>query len=153
MTLPIAIAHLCSVPQHRLLVAELIHEEFWVTVQGASVEGMAQRLLLANDTNKMPLCLVALHQGQPIGTVNLVDNDDDDHRDWRPWLAGMVVDRAWRGRGVGSALVLALLSHARQLSFGRVYFGTDGPGFYQRLGAVVHEQPRPGFWYMRFDLA
>jgi predicted N-acetyltransferase YhbS len=147
-----AIAHLFEVPQHRPLVAELIHEEFWVTVQGASAESMAQRLSQAQGTERLPLCLVALHEGQPIGTVNLVDNDDETHRDWHPWLAGMVVERAWRGRGVGSALVLALLAHARRLGFARVYFGTDGPGFYERLGAVRHLQPRPGFWFMRFEL-
>jgi predicted N-acetyltransferase YhbS len=153
MALQFDIAHLCEVPEHRPQVAELIHEEFWVTVQGASAEGMARRLGEAGDISRLPLCLVALHQGRPIGTVNLVDNDDDSHRDWHPWLAGMVVDRAWRGQGVGSALVQALLAHARRLGFARVYFGTDGPGFYARLGAVVHQQPRPGFWFMRFELA
>ena len=35
----------------------------------------------------------------------------------------------------------------------RTYFGTDGPGFYTRLGAVVQEQPNPDFWFMRFDLS
>jgi hypothetical protein len=34
-----------------------------------------------------------------------------------------------------------------------VYFGTDGPRFYERLGAVVHHVPREDFWFMRFDLA
>jgi hypothetical protein len=33
-----------------------------------------------------------------------------------------------------------------------LYFGTDGPGFYTRLGAVEHEAVRPGFSIMRFDL-
>jgi hypothetical protein len=33
-----------------------------------------------------------------------------------------------------------------------VYFGTDGPGFYSRLGAVEQEQVREDFWFMRFDL-
>jgi len=31
-------------------------------------------------------------------------------------------------------------------------FGTDGPGFYARLGAVVHERPRADYWLMRFEL-
>jgi hypothetical protein len=41
---------------------------------------------------------------------------------------------------------------AQRLGFQRVYFGTDGPGFYLCLGAVVHEQVRDDFWFMRFDL-
>ena len=148
----ISVAHLFEQPWHLQAVAELIHEEFWVTVAGASVESMAQRLGQANSS-QVPLCLVALVQGQPVGTVNLVDNDDEHHPEWHPWLAGMVVDRAWRGQGVGSALVRKLLNEARRLGIERVYFGTDGPRFYERLGAVVHLQARPGFWFMRFELS
>jgi hypothetical protein len=47
---------------------------------------------------------------------------------------------------------IAPLIEARRLKFDRVYFGTDGPRFYERLGAVVHHVPRDGFWFMRFDL-
>ena len=151
--LEVSIAHLYEQDSHRQAVAELIHEEFWVAVFGARAESMALRLAQASSSRQIPLCLVAFYQGQPIGTVNLVDNDDEQHREWHPWLAGMVVDRVWRGQGVGSALVRRLLDEARRLGCERVFFGTDGPGFYQRLGAVVHQQPRPGFWFMRFDLA
>jgi GNAT superfamily N-acetyltransferase len=133
-------------------VAALIHHEFWTQVPGASVEKMAARLATADRADRVPLCLVALHAGAPIGVVNLVDNDDEEHPEWHPWLAGMVVAEPWRGRGVGSALVLALLGHARRLGFARLYFGADQPGFYARLGAVMHHEPRPGFCFMRFEL-
>lgn len=147
-----AIVHLCTVPALRPAVAQLIHDEFWTTVPGASATGMAERLAQADRTDRIPLCLVALHEGQAIGTINLIDNDDENHPEWAPWLAAMVVAQAWRGRGVGSLLVRRLLAEARALGVPRLYFGTDGPGFYARLGAVHHEQPRPGFWFMRFDL-
>ena len=143
--------HLFETPRHRRSVAELIHEAFWTGVPGASVDAMATRLLQASQPDRVPLCLVALHGDEAVGVVNLVDNDDERHTEWSPWLAGMVVRADWRGRGVGSALVSALLDRAWPLGIDRVYFGTDGPGFYTRLGAVVHEQPRPDFWFMRFD--
>jgi len=148
-----SIHHLFELPEHRLAVASLIHHEFWTSVPGASVQTMHDRLGEASSADAVPLCLVAVHEGQPIGVVNLVDNDDDDHTDWRPWLAGMVVAAPWRSQGVGSALVRALLQQSRRLGCRRVYFGTDGPHFYERLGAVRHLQPRDGFWFMRFDLA
>ncbi|MDO9073119.1 MAG: GNAT family N-acetyltransferase [Rubrivivax sp.] len=150
--LPVKVSHLFQVPQQRFVAAALIHHAFWTTVPGASVETMAARLLRASQADRVPLCLVALHEGELVGVVNLVDDDDEDHAEWTPWLAGMVVRQDCRGRGVGSALVRELLVHARRLGFERVYFGTDGPGFYTRLGAVVHEQPRADFWFMRFDL-
>ena len=138
--------------QHIADAAALIHNEFWRDVPGASLESMQARLAGGERADALPLSLVALHDGQVIGVVNLVDNDDEQHPHWRPWLAGMVVAEPWRAKGVGSALVLALLARARELRYPRVYLGTDGPGFYTRLGAVHHERPRADFWFMRFDL-
>lgn len=152
MSTDVELIHLFQQPQHRMAVARLIHEAFWTEVPGASVDGMARRLSLADRADRVPICRVALHQGVAVGAVNLVESDDDDHPTWTPWLAGMVVAAPWRGRGVGSALVRQLLDDARRLGVPRVYFGTDGPGFYTRLGALHHEQPRAGFWFMRFDL-
>ena len=149
--LPISVVHLCQVPQWRREAAALIHKEFWLTVPDASEDGMFKRLGQAAQADCVPLCLLALHEGELAGVVNLVDNDDEEHTDWHPWLAGTVVAERFRGRGVGSALVLGLLAQAWKLGIERVYFGTDGPGFYTRLGAVHHLQPRPGFWFMRFE--
>jgi predicted N-acetyltransferase YhbS len=149
----VMISHLFEQPRHRHAVAALIHNEFWTEVPGASVEKMAARLGDASTTGALPLCLIALHGDEVLGAINLVDNDDEDHTDWHPWLAGMVVAAPHRDLGIGSQLVRALLVEAKRLNFDRVYFGTDGPRFYERLGAVVHHVPREGFWFMRFDLA
>jgi predicted N-acetyltransferase YhbS len=149
----LTISHLFEQPQHREAVAALIHNEFWTEVPGASVEKMAARLGDASTTGALPLCLIALHGDEVVGAINLVDNDDDEHTDWHPWLAGMVVAESHRGQGIGSQLVRELLAEAKRLNFERVYFGTDGPRFYVRLGAVVHHVPREGFWFVRFDLS
>lgn len=146
------ICHLFESPQLRDAVAALIHNEFWTEIPGASVQKMAGRLANAATADALPLCMVALHGDELLGVVNLVENDDENRTEWRPWLAGMVVAERWRAKGVGSQLVRALLVEAKQLHFDRVYFGTDGPRFYERLGAVVHHVPREGFWFMRFDL-
>jgi predicted N-acetyltransferase YhbS len=95
------IAHLFEHPQHRARVAEFIHNEFWRKVPGASALKMQARLAEASRA----LCLVALQGDAPVGVVNLVDNDDEQHTDWHPWLAGLVVEPAQRGQGVGSQLV------------------------------------------------
>jgi predicted N-acetyltransferase YhbS len=146
------IGHLFECPQHGAAVADLIHEAFWITVPGATAAAMQDRLLQAAQRDSLPLCLVAVLGGEVVGAVNLVHCDDDAHPEWTPWLAGMVVAREWRGRGVGSALVRAMLAEARRLQLARLYLGTDGPGFYTRLGAVQHHAARPGFWFLRFEL-
>lgn len=134
-------------------MAALLHVEFWADVPGASVHSMAERLALARCSDQLPLCRVALSGDTPIGVVNLIDYDDPNPRVGSPWLAGMVVVPAWRGRGVGSRLVQAVLDDARRLGQRSVFLGTDGPRFYQRLGATVHQQLQADFWIMRFDLA
>ncbi len=148
---PLSLHHLSEAPHWRREAAALIHEEFWLTVPGASEDRLFERLGQAAHPDRLPLCLLALQDGTLAGVVNLVDNDDESHPDWHPWLAGMVVAERFRGRGVGSALVRLLLQEAWKLGFERVHFGTDGPGFYTRLGAVHHLQQRPGFWFMRFE--
>ncbi|MBL8351543.1 MAG: GNAT family N-acetyltransferase [Burkholderiaceae bacterium] len=149
---PPAIRHLCEVPQARAAVAAMIHAEFWADVPGASVDGMAARLAQAGSADALPLCRVALAGGQPVGVANLVDYDDPNPRVGRPWLAGLVVVPAWRGRGLGSRLVHTLLADARRLGETQLFLGSDGPGFYTRLGAQLHQQLRPDFWLLRFDL-
>lgn len=146
------LVHLCQVPQLRPAVARMIHAEFWADVPGASPQGMEQRLAQAVSSDALPLCLVALDDGVPVGVANLIDHDDPNPRVGTPWLAGLVVAPLWRGRGLGSRLVQALCDDARRLGRTELFLGSDGPGFYTRLGGQVHQQLRPDFWLLRFAL-
>jgi GNAT superfamily N-acetyltransferase len=151
----VRIDHLFHHPHHLGFAARLIHGEFWVDVKnGFSVADLEGFLGNATDPGRIPLSLLALDDaGEPVGTINLIDNDDATLPELHPWLAALVVLPAWRGRGVGSALVRALAAEAARLGFEQLYFGTDGPGFYERLGAQRHLERGPGFWIMRLPLA
>jgi predicted N-acetyltransferase YhbS len=104
----LTICHLFEQPLRQHVVAALIHNEFWTDVPGASIEKMAARLGKAQAPDALPLCLIALRDDELLGAISLVDNDDEDHTDWHPWLAGMVVAAPHRGQGIGSQLVRAL---------------------------------------------
>jgi predicted N-acetyltransferase YhbS len=147
------IGHLCHTPEHTAAVAAMIYREFWVGVKDGLTEDFLNEHLRGTSTERIPLSLVALVDGQPVGTVNLIDNDDEKRAHLHPWLAAMVVLEPWRGRGIGTRLVQALLVEAQRLGLERLYFGTDGPGFYSRLGATLHEQVTPTFCIMQFPLA
>jgi predicted N-acetyltransferase YhbS len=154
MIMHVTIAHLLEYPQHLDAVAQMIHREFWVDVEnGMSVEDLSAHLHTATDTKQIPLCLIARVDGRLVGTVNLIENDDTKRTLLKPWLAAMVVQAEFRGQGIGSMLVKALLAEARAMQLSTLYFGTDGPGFYTRLGAVEHEFVRDNFSIMRFELA
>ncbi len=148
------ISQLLCHPQLIEPVAKMIYNEFWANVEdGMSVADLVAHLKTATQPEQMPLSLIALIDGQLAGTVNLIENDDDKRAHLRPWLAAMVVREDLRGQGIGTALVNALLADARSMRIPTIYFGTDGPGFYTRLGAVKHEHVRDDFAIMKFQLA
>ena len=136
----IEIKHLCECPEHLRTVARWIHEEWWSDKPGHTVETMASRLGEASDQNAMPLSLVALHAGNPVGTVNLVANDNEERPDLAPWLAALLVMPEHRGQGVGSDLVRALLKEAVRLRVRHLYLGTDTPEYYSKLGATMYDE-------------
>ena len=66
-------------------------------------------------------------QGQPIGCARFLD---DGH------IGRMAVASEWRGRGVGAALLRALLDIARRQSHAEVFLNaqTYAVGFYEKYG-------------------
>lgn len=136
----VEIRHLCDCPEHLVTVARWIHEEWWADKPGHTLETMASRLGEASDKNAVPLSLVALLAGKPVGTVNLVENDNDERPDLAPWLAALLVVPEHRGQGVGSNLVRALTKEAARLGVRQMYLGADIPEYYARLGAAMYEK-------------
>ncbi|MEQ1941470.1 GNAT family N-acetyltransferase [Mesorhizobium sp. VNQ89] len=88
-------------------VAALRMEAFFSGTDSTYAEDCAglHRLLLDNEAGK---ALVARIDGNGIGSVLLVPNELDAAHDLTPWLAGLVVAEAHRGKGIGSALVSAV---------------------------------------------
>jgi GNAT superfamily N-acetyltransferase len=61
----------------------------------------------------------------------------------RPWVVAMFVQPAARGRGVGNALLRALVQRAGELGFARMYLWThDQQAWYQRHGWVIASEGR-----------
>ena len=138
----LTIAHLFDHPGHRGLVASWIYEAFWRErpESGFTAATLDGYLRDAGDRDTIPLSRLALVDGIPAGTVNLIENDDSTRTHLRPWLAALVVVPEFRHRGVGSTLVRALKADAARLGLTALYLGTDIPIFYERLGAAVIER-------------
>lgn len=126
-------------------MARLHHEEWqamlpWMTHEEtlAEFEDHAQR-------TTFPTTLVAVEGGRLQGSASLIARDlpEEDLPGFgavTPWLASVLVLPEYRGRGLGSALVEAVVAHARGLGVPRLYLFTEGQeGFYRRSGWVdVH---------------
>lgn len=141
-------------PGHVGFVADLVYREFWSGVPGGlSLDYLGAAFGGRAEPGRVLASLVALEGDVPLGCVHLIDNDDPSLPALYPWLAAMVVVPERRREGIGSALVRALVQEARNLGFTRLWLGTDGPGFYERLGARRYLQRRADFWTLVFDLA
>jgi len=149
----IVIDPLARHPHHVDFVAGLVWREFWADVDGGMTRAeLAEAFGGRARPGRVLASLIALEADKPLGCVHLIDNDDDSLPELYPWLAAMVVVPERRGQGIGSMLVKAMARQGAGLGFEQLWFGTDGPGFYERLGAVKHLQRGADFWIMKLPL-
>ncbi len=81
---------------------------------------------------------IAFVDGEPVGSVSLVEGNMDGRPELSPWLAALWVRPEYRGRGVGAALARRCEEEARRLGVRRLYLYTEAAaGFYTRLGWSV----------------
>lgn len=82
----------------------------------------------------LPIAWVA-HDGESaFGTAALRLHDLEDREDLAPWLGGVFVLPAFRRRGIGSALCVAVEQHARRTGVGTLYlFTIDRQALYANL--------------------
>jgi GNAT superfamily N-acetyltransferase len=133
---------------HLELVPTLAHWHWseWETEdpQGTP-EKWAERLARRTRRDGIPTTFVALSSplsgGQLLGSASLVEHDLPPRPDLTPWLAGVYVAPAWRGRGVGSALVRRAVAFAAALGIPRLYLHTStAEHLYAALGWEVLER-------------
>lgn len=89
----------------------------------------------------IPTTLLAMDGAQWLGTVSLLQNDDERIRQYSPWLASLVVREAARGRGLGRALVARCLQEAAALQVPTLYLYCqhDLVPWYRELGWREHD--------------
>lgn len=148
----LSIDHLFQHPDDLGTVAGWIYDEFWRDKEGYSAEVFIGLLQQAASRDAIPLSLVAYADGRPVGTVNLIENDDEARAHLRPWLAALIVIPEYRRQGIGEALVRCLLAEAQRLGVRRLYLGTHIPTFYERLGATIHQRVHETHWVMEFAI-
>ena len=95
--------------------------------------------------------------GEPVGTASLARRDLAARPDLTPWLAGVVVAPAHRGRGNATALVRHVEGFAAAAGVGRLWLYTaTAEGLYARLGwhrAGLEQDHGREVVLMRRDLA
>jgi predicted N-acetyltransferase YhbS len=139
---PPRIEQLAERPDLLPVVATWIYQEWWTAVDGASVGTLTDLLRAHLVPDQMPLTLVASLGTLPVGTATLLAHDvgTEQRPELSPWLAAVYVVPEYRHRGIGSALVNAIVAKATALGAEALYLQTVGSEkLYAGLGwAVLH---------------
>lgn len=93
----------------------------------------------------LPIGLVALLDGVPVGFGALKQHSIDSHAHLMPWAAAGYVRPECRGRGIGAFLLHSIVEHAATIGYTRVYCGTSTAiallrrAGWQEVDNVVHD--------------
>jgi len=116
------------------VVAEWIWNEWARHEPGVTRAGSDASVLAALLDESLPYFVVARVDGVPVGCASIVAADLPTHPDLGPWLANVYVLPAWRGRGLGGALVAHAMEYGARIA-DRLYLYTFGStALYDRLG-------------------
>ena len=132
-----AVDYLADHPNAVPVLAQWLFEEWGHRSPDGSVEGMAGTLRERLRRDKLPLALVALQEGEPVGTVSLKIREVEIRPQYEHWLGSLFVSEPHRREGIGSLLVGAAADEARRLEVSELYLYTrrrDTERLYERLG-------------------
>ena len=115
------------------VVARWRVDAFFTHPGGYTVEEMTA-LILAPPVGPEE-AFILFDGGRPVGTAGLVHSDLDTRPDLTPWLAGLFVESAFRGRGHATALIRQVETFALAASVPVLWLYTStAVPLYQRLG-------------------
>ena len=123
------------------ILAGWFHREWSYLYPQRTRQDVARSISERIKRTTIPLALLAFEGDELLGTVCLKTRDMDNRPELTPWLAGLYVKDVWRRRGVGSALVRAIETCAREIGVERLYLYTpEAERFYTGLGWCIKER-------------
>jgi GNAT superfamily N-acetyltransferase len=138
------------------VVASWLWEEFR-RPRGQTLEETLAAVHGAIAAARMPRTFVLLADGEPVGMASLAARDFEARPELTPWLAGVFVAPASRGRGFVAALIAAVEDECRENSIATLWLYTRrAERVYLRAGwRTVETVAHDGKTYalMRRDLA
>jgi predicted N-acetyltransferase YhbS len=115
------------------VLANWQHQEWSELTPNLTVQDRATNLEACANKGQVPITFVSVLGGVVAGCASLVKSDMDSRLELSPWLAGVIVGKRYRGRGIGLALCERVVAEARQLGFDCIYlFTPDAEAFYAR---------------------
>ncbi len=128
------IKYLSENPQFAETISDWIYNAFIKDVRDDLTQEDITAHIKVCGRVALPIRLVAVLDGQCVGTISLVENDLKC-RAYTPWLAALIVDQAARDQGIGRQLIAYVQELSRQMGYQVLYLRTEHAGaYYQKLG-------------------
>lgn len=137
--------YLVEHPKYIPLVATWLYQEFIENQKpGISLEYIMEKLQ-GHQKEAVPITIIATKGNHCLGTVSLFENDLRG-MEVTPWLAALVVDKQYRGRGIGKELIRQISTIALQLGYRTLYLRTEhATEYYQKLGWLFLDKRKDEF--------
>ncbi len=105
-------------------------EREWEPYYGSGGAGDASADLRDScNREKLPIAMVAIMDGEVVGTAALKSESVSTHKHLSPWLAALLVLPEFRRHGIAERLIAAIEVKAQELGFQSIFVGTgEGSG-------------------------
>jgi predicted N-acetyltransferase YhbS len=132
---PFRIERLADFPQYVDVIAGWQHAEFGYLDPMQALDERRAKLAESLCAGGVATTLIALTaDGTPVGSASL-QSKTLVLPNLSPWLSMVVTREPLRGRGIASALSLAVVAEAKRLNFETIYlFTLEQESLYRRLG-------------------
>ena len=137
------LVYLADYPEYVPTLAKWIMDEWGHASPDITQESLEEKFRGHLNRRAVPLSLLAMEDGRPLGTASLVFYDMKDSQELSPWLSAVYVLPEQRGRGIGTKLVKSIELLSAHLDVEKLYlFTPDQEGFYTRMNWTVLERTR-----------
>jgi predicted N-acetyltransferase YhbS len=92
----------------------------WYGVHADATAELQERLRRTG----LPIGLVALDDGKPVGTIAISERSTRTHAHLTPWFIGLWVAPDYRNKNLGVALIRATCDHVRVAGYAELYTTT-----------------------------
>lgn len=106
------------------------HSKWGVPIE-AYEESM--RASIKNE-NSIPQWYVAIHQGEIIGGLGVIENDFHSRKELSPNVCAVYVEESYRGQGLAGQLLDEVCSDMQSFGIDTLYLITDHTSFYEKYG-------------------
>ena len=106
------------------ILAQWLFNEWGYRSPDGTVQGMMDNPSRRLNRDGLPIALVAVEKGKPLGTASLGVKEVDIRPKYEHWLGTVYVHEPFRGKGIGSLLIEATAREVAKLGIEDLYLCT-----------------------------